>query len=89
MYELYLHNQFEKDLKKCKKQGKDINKLAPIIARLRNGEVLKEFRQHNLVGNWKGKQELHINSDWLLIFFIEDNILQLVATGSHSDLFNM
>ncbi len=35
----------------------------------------------------KGYRECHIQPDWLLIYRIEGNELQLIETGSHADLF--
>ena len=44
-----------------------------------------------LAGNLSGFRECHIKPDWLLIYGKEDNgelhILNLVRTGTHSDLF--
>ena len=39
---------------------------------------------------YKDCSECHINSDWLLVYKYLDNklILLLVATGSHSEIFN-
>ncbi len=44
-----------------------------------------------LSGNMVGLRECHIKPDWLLIYGKEDNdelhILNLIRTGTHSDLF--
>nr|WP_240540778.1 type II toxin-antitoxin system mRNA interferase toxin, RelE/StbE family [Bifidobacterium vespertilionis] len=42
-----------------------------------------------MVNNWKGYREIHIEGDWLLIYRIERNELQLVLTrtGSHDQLY--
>ena len=47
------------------------------------------FRDHALKGEWEGFRELHIEGDWLLIYRIDRDILQLVLTrtGSHDSLF--
>ena len=48
-------------------------------------------KNHNLINDkhYKDCKECHIEPDWLLIYKIKDNelILLLMATGSHSDLF--
>ena len=44
-------------------------------------------RDHRLRGIWKGYREAHIEPDWLLIYGVEGDELQLVRTGTHSDLF--
>lgn len=46
-YAIRFSNNFKKDYKKIKKQGKDINKLKNIIIKLANGEELEEqYRNH-------------------------------------------
>lgn len=87
MLKLKYNNKFKKDLNICKKQGKNLNKLSPIVEKIRNGDNLIKYKDHSLSGNWKEKRELHIEPDWLLIYYIENNTLYLVATGSHSYLF--
>ena len=49
------------------------------------------YRDHALVNsrNYKGMRECHIQPDWLLVYKVihETLILELIRTGSHSDLF--
>ncbi|MEZ5691224.1 MAG: type II toxin-antitoxin system YafQ family toxin [Rickettsiales bacterium] len=79
---------FKKDLKRLKKSGVDLSKLELIVIKLVKEEKLdKKYRDHILVGNWKGFRECHIAPDWLLIYRVEDGELQLARTGSHSKLF--
>lgn len=82
-------NQFKKDFKRIKKQNKDLNILKKVIDMLANDEILPDkYRDHLLIGNYKGKHECHLEPDWLLIYeYLEDElILFLTRTGSHSDL---
>ena len=55
---------------------------------IRSGQYKKDLK---LAGNLSGFRECHIKPDWLLIYGKEDNgelhILNLVRTGTHSDLF--
>lgn len=86
-------NNFKKQYKKIKKQGKDLNKLHEVIEKLSNNQELdSKYKNHKLINNkyFKDCNECHIESDWLLIYKIQNNelILLLFATGSHSDLFN-
>ena len=48
-----------------------------------------KYRDHNIIGNWNGHRECHLESDWLLIYKIEKELelLNLVRTGSHGELF--
>ena len=89
-YELDFTSKFKKDIKLLKKQGKNIEKLYEIINILAYGEELDaKYRDHNLIGNYKGYRECHIEPDWLLIYKVMQNILILTLsrTGSHSELF--
>ena len=84
-------NRFKNDLKLAKKQNKNIDKLFFIIEKLANLEKLDDkYRDHSLVGKYKGFRECHIEPDWLLIYYVENNTLTLVLArlGSHSDLFS-
>ena len=48
-----------------------------------------KYRDHQLTGSWRGYREIHIEGDWLVIYRVEKQELQLVLTrtGSHDDLF--
>ena len=84
-------NRFKNDLKLAKKQNKNIDKLFFIIEKLANLEKLDDkYRDHSLVGEYNGFRECHIEPDWLLIYYVENNTLTLVLArlGSHSDLFS-
>lgn len=83
-------NQFKKDLRLAKKRGMNIDKLREVINVLSsNGSLDKKYRDHNLTGQYKEFRECHIEPDWLLIYRIDNNELELflLRTGSHSDLF--
>ncbi len=72
------------------KRNLNIDLLDDIIRALSRGEILPEKnRDHELTGDWVGYRECHIQSDWLLIYRIEDDVLVLTLsrTGTHSDLF--
>ena len=90
-YGIVLTSMFKKDLKIIKKRGYDISLLDNVVNTLAYGKPLEaKYRDHNLVGNYKGCRECHITSDWLLIYEIADNellILYLTRTCTHSDLF--
>ena len=84
-------NQFKKDFKLAIKRQLDITLLEEIIKKLSNGEPLPEKnKDHNLIGNWSGFRECHIQPNWLLIYRIDNDVLvlTLARTGTHSDLFD-
>ena len=88
MYEILRTSQFRRDVKLAQKRGKDTDHLKIVIETLACGETLApEYRDHQLKGAFKDCRECHIEGDWLLIYRIEGNLLQLVRTGAHSDLF--
>jgi len=80
--------QFERDIKRLKKRGKNLDKLKIIISSLVDEEPLDPIhRDHKLIGNWKGRRECHIESNWLLIYKTELERIIFERTGTHSDLF--
>jgi len=90
MKKIIRSNQFKRDYKKLVKQGKNIGLLKTTIKLLVNNKDLsKKMLDHKLNGNWKGNRECHIQPDWLLIYKTTPTKLELVRTGSHSDLFSM
>ena len=85
---LHYTNQFKKDFKRIQKQHKNLSVLKEVLAKLVEEQPLAEkFRDHALVGNYVGTRECHLEPDWLLIYRMEGNILSLVRTGSHAELF--
>ena len=88
MLEKKFTSRFKKDLKSIKKRNLNLDLLIDVIDMLAEGKELPEkYRDHELVGNWNGHRECHIQPDWLLIYKIEADIIMLYRTGSHSDLF--
>lgn len=75
-----------------KKRALDLSLLDDVVDMLRQGKQLDtKYHDHGLSENFKGFQECHIKSDWLLIYLIENDILTLtlVDTGTHSGIFNL
>lgn len=80
--------QFRRDIKRLLRSGADLVKLEEVIETLVDEQALdSRYRDHSLIGNWKGHRECHIQPDWLLIYRVTGDELQLVRTGSHSELF--
>ncbi len=81
-------SQFEKDIKKQIKKGKDPEKLTSLIKLLIQDDPLPlKYKDHALIGNWVGRRDCHIEPDWILIYKKSENELILERTGSHSNLF--
>lgn len=82
-------SSFKKDFKKIKKRGYDLAIFSKIIGLLSEQKLLSiKYKHHTLIGKYTGFRECHLQSDWLLVYRINNEVLSLVCTGSHSDLFN-
>lgn len=80
--------QFRRDVARAEQRGKDLTKLRELLAALiASQELAQHYRDHPLKGIWKGYRDAHIEPDWLLIYRIAGDELQLVRTGTHADLF--
>ena len=70
------------------KRGLKISLLEDVVTALAMGETLPDKnKDHPLTGNWAGHRECYIQPSWLLVHRIEDDVLTLARTGTHSDLF--
>ena len=93
MLTIKFESKFKKELKKVTKRGKDMQKLEKVMSILANEKPLPlKYRDHVLVNsrNYKNVRECHIEPDWLLIYRIEKGevqILRMIRTGTHSDLY--
>ena len=88
-YEIKNTTQFKKDYKTCIKRHYKMDLLQAVVDVLRVPDA--KYKDHPLTGNWIGHRECHIQSDWLLVYRYEDDVLvlTLARTGTHSDLFNL
>lgn len=80
--------QFSRDVALAQRRGKNMEKLKLIVRTLIADERLDLIhRDHKLVGDYVGRRECHIESDWLLVYKLQDNMIVFERTGTHSDLF--
>ena len=80
--------QFKRNIKRAIKQGKNLDKFKMIARTLIEGERLDPLhRDHQLIGDYVGRRECHIEADWLLIYKLEKDQIVFERTGSHADLF--
>lgn len=89
MLKVVLSNQFKKDVVLARKRGLKLDQLYETVDLLASGEPLpKKYQDHQLIGNYSGFRECHIRPNWLLIYNINDEELELLLfrTGTHSDL---
>jgi mRNA interferase YafQ len=88
MYKPVYTRQFAKDLKRCQRRGKNLDKFKLIVRNLLAGERLDPiYRDRRLVGGFVGRRDCHIESNWLLIYRIEDDTIFFERMGTHSDMF--
>jgi mRNA interferase YafQ len=83
--------QFKRDYKReAKGQHRSTLdlELIPTITALACDEVLEpRHRDHALIGDWKDHRDCHVKPDLELIYCKpDDDVLQLVRLGSHSEL---
>lgn len=92
-YKVKWSTRFKKDYKLAMKRGYDIGLLDDVIRLIAKGDqqqrLMEDYDDHELSGDWKGHRELHVLSDWLLVYYLEENVLVLTLsrTGTHNDIF--
>ena len=87
---------FGRDVKTLKKHVELGRMLAPIQAIVDGARDLlsTKYRDHSLTGNRSGRREIHIEGDWLPVYFIDDDglvlvlVLALTRTSAHDDLYS-
>ena len=80
--------QFEKDLKRCQRRNKRMEKFKLVAETLIAEDELDSIhRDHKLIGNFVGRTECHLESDWLLIYKLEEDRIIFERMGTHADLF--
>lgn len=87
-YNIFRTNSFKKGFKKLSTKNQDL--VLDIVGKLANGTALeKKYKDHLLTGNFRSCRECHVKPDLLLIYRIQEDIIELtlVEVGSHSGLF--
>ena len=88
MRKVHLSSQFKKDFKKYRRYPQKVVAFEKVLEYLINERPLPaSYLPHALKGRYKGCLECHIEDDYLLIW-IEDEVVDLVRIGSHSELFS-
>ena len=88
---------FKKDLKRAKSHRKcDVEELKRMMKLIENRQSIPEkYCDHFLIGRYPDRKdgqtdcrECHTSNDWLLIYrFPDDDSVDYIRTGTHSDLF--
>ena len=82
-------SKMKKDFNKVKRTVQNIESLLyPVIHDLAYDKVLpQKYRDHLLIGNWKGFRNCHIKSDLILVYRKQgEDTLELARLASHSEL---
>lgn len=92
MLKIRTQRKFEKDYKLIRKRKLNTDELWEVVRILQTEEKLPgKYRDHQLVDSkeYKDVRECHIKPDWLLIYRINKDELELLLlrTGTHSDLY--
>jgi len=88
MYSIFRTTSFKKQYKKLSNTDKELLK-SVIILLSQNSKLDEKYKDHKLTGNFKDLRECHIKPDLLLVYKINDDILELalVQVGNHNSLF--
>lgn len=91
MREIEWTSRFKRDYKREKKSrhrrtlDQDLISVVELLAT--DATMPEKFRDHPLIGDWWEHRDCHIKPDLVLIYRkVNDDVLQLVRMGSHSEL---
>jgi mRNA interferase YafQ len=88
MYSIFRTSSFKKQYKKLSSVDRELVKEV-IILLAQNEKLDEKYKDHKLTGNFKDLKECHVKPDLLLIYKINDDVLELalVQVGNHNSLF--
>jgi mRNA interferase YafQ len=82
-------SQFERDVKRLQKRGKNMLKLKALMELLLSAQPLPaKYKDHPLKHNWTGYRDAHVEPDWVLIYAPTDEAVHFERTGTHEELFD-
>jgi len=80
--------RFDQDLKRMLRRGYESQKIRVVMSELAAGGPLdRQYRDHALIGRYKGRRECHVEPDWLLIYVLSGDRIIFERTGTHADFF--
>ncbi len=83
--------QFDRDLKRAVRRGKDPEKIKAVIRLLcAQAPLPAALHDHPLKGKFAGFRDCHVEPDLSLVYRVIHNQLQLLCAhlGTHADLFD-
>lgn len=85
MLNIRTSKDFDRDFKKIKL----LQSLIEVLHCLLTQEPLPaKYKDHELIGDWKGYRECHLKPDLLLVYKVKDDELYLARLNSHSNIFS-
>lgn len=92
MLEIKIEKSFKKDIERDKKSSQHSNEdfeiLKSIITSLQNQENLNpKYKRRPLKGKLRDLESVHVKNDWLLIFKIDEQYLNLIMLGKHTQVY--
>ena len=96
MLELTKTNLYKKELKLMLKRGRNGQKIFDIVTMILDNAnqgmephllLPEKYKLHKLSSKYANRWECHIEPDWLLVYYLDDKVLRLERTGTHSDIF--
>ena len=89
MLKITTSKKYRTQFKKQTAQDQDL--IDEVVFKLASGEILEQkFYDHQLKGKYSQYRECNVKPDLLLIYQINNDVLELylMQVGSHSELFN-
>jgi mRNA interferase YafQ len=88
MYTAKRTGRFKSDFKLCIKREYNMSLIETAMRiLLETGTLPHKYLPHPLKGNYMGFWECHIEPNWLMIWYSNEDEITFVRTGIHSDLF--
>ncbi len=92
MLEIKIEKSFKNDIERDEKSGqyssKDFMILKSIITSLQNHDNLNpKYKRHSLKGKLKDLESVHVKNGWLLIFWVDEQYLNLAMLGKHTQVY--
>jgi mRNA interferase YafQ len=82
--------QFQRDVKRLQKRGKNLEKLKRLIELLLAATPLPaQYKDHPLKHGWAGYRDAHVEPDWVLVYSTTDKTVHFERTGTHEELFEI
>jgi mRNA interferase YafQ len=82
--------QFQRDVKRLQKRGKNLEKLKRLIELLlARDDLPPQYKDHPLKHGWAGYRDAHVEPDWVLVYSTTENSVHFERTGTHEELFEI